>query len=116
MGNIFPRYKINFQLTHEKINPDTANLYYKVYLTTDSGKFEVIEKSPLGIERKDAAFSNNLSYFSETKITEFNDSYNLLTGKVNRIDKTGNTVSVTFQNPKNQLADFQPAMVRPELT
>lgn len=98
-----PDNKLIFELTLEKHENDSSDLTYRILQVVDSGELEVIKSSPLGLLRNDAAFDKNLHDYSETKLADFNESYDLFTGKVRHVEKTGRQQSITFQNEKNQL-------------
>ena len=99
-----PDESLSIVMTHTRLDQEgKTDLSYQVFLKTDTGDLEVIEPSHLGIIRQDAPFTDRLIYSSETDVTDFSGSYELISGKKRKIDYTGNELTVTFKNDSSQL-------------
>ena len=91
-----PDKKIRITLTLKDSKPE-----YKVeWMRNDTG-ITVIEPSPLGITRKDAAFTSNLSFAQQSEIKNIDDNYKMLVGKQSEIHYQANEQTITFRNADN---------------
>ena len=86
---VSPDLQISFKLYEKE-----SHLYYKVLLSDTV----IIEESPVGIERKDAQFSSNLSFISVENQKTIDEKYTLITGKQLECNNNANELTVTFEN------------------
>jgi alpha-glucosidase len=84
-----PDQQISFKLYEKE-----RQIYYQVLLSDTT----IVEESPLGIERNDAQFSNNLSLLSVGDVLTINEEYHLVTGKQLHCNNQANELTVTFEN------------------
>jgi alpha-glucosidase len=80
---------------------ENSQLFYQVE-SINSEKIDlVIEKSPLGIVRKDADFSKDLSFESAGEIKTIDETYKMLIGKQSECRNHANEITITFKNKSN---------------
>jgi alpha-glucosidase len=77
---------------------DQGNLSYAVACRTNGNETVVIENSPLGILRRDEAFTNNFEFVAAGKIRKFDESYQMLIGKQSHLRNRGVEQTFTFKN------------------
>ncbi len=79
-------------------NEMPAKLYYSVYMLRGDSFYQVMELSPLGLEREDTRFVENLELISVKERREVKETYTLRTGK--RLENTGifNELTLTYRN------------------
>lgn len=86
---VSPDQQISFKLYEKE-----SHLYYQVLMSDTV----IIEESPVGIERNDAQFSSNLSFFSVENQKMIDEKYTLVTGKQLECNNNANELTVTFEN------------------
>ncbi|GAB4247519.1 MAG: glycoside hydrolase family 97 protein [Acidobacteriota bacterium] len=74
-------------------------LAFRVLRISDGAETAVIEESPLGIERQDAAFTRDLEFIAATPPEPFHVEYELAHGKVRRISRASLGRTLTFAEP-----------------
>ena len=68
-------------------------LYYRVEAGGPSSHATVLDDSPLGITRADAAFVSGLTFDSASDVALVDDAYTMLTGKKSSIHVTASCPS-----------------------
>lgn len=68
------------------------------YYTVHHGKQDVMEKSPLGVKRRDTDLASGLQVVSSTVMEPVEDQYTLLHGKQKEFDYKANRKVFTFEN------------------
>ncbi len=63
-----PDGKIQFFIQHDENENSDKGLFYHVTIHGNGKKTDVIEPSPLGLERDDQSFYQNLTFQTATKI------------------------------------------------
>jgi len=84
---------LNFKLTL-----DATALSYQVAALSKGAETVVVESSPLGIVRRDEAFTNGLAFVSAGKPKKFDTSYSMVTGKQRKLRDRGVEQSFAFKN------------------
>ena len=89
-------------------NPDKMvdRLYYTVSLRGGRGCREILGPSPLGLEREDGRFVENLRYLSSEKRKNVSDNYRLVSGKQLECSSRFNEMVIRFQNSGGQKMDL----------
>lgn len=87
-----PDKNITALITHEN-----GALTYTVSLK----KSQVIDRSPLGIDRDDQPFSSNLKFLGEISST-VDERYTLLVGKKLQMHNNARELTLTFENPARE--------------
>ena len=94
-GNLRLEVAIQKLMTSER-------LFYSVY-TKQNGSFnQLLDLSPLGIEREDTRFIDNLEFLSLDQDQDVKDSYSLVSGKILDRQYVYNEISLTFKNQDKQ--------------
>lgn len=75
-----------------------AILIYEVYRFKDGIKIPVIEKSPLGLNRKDQQFSEGLSFVSKSDTRVIDERYEMKIGRQSIIRNNANEIELQFKN------------------
>jgi alpha-glucosidase len=85
-------------------NPDNLDnrLFYRVSLRKEGKRQEVIGPSPLGLEREDGRFVENLRYLSSERRKEVTEDYRLVSGKHLDCSSVFNELLIRFQNRGGQ--------------
>jgi hypothetical protein len=78
----------------------SAGLVYEVNALRNGKTTTVIESSPLGIERKDQQFSQNLAFVSKGGERLIDEKYRLLIGRQGECINKAKEVELTFKNEK----------------
>ena len=81
----------------------SANLVYEVSALRNGKSATVIESSPLGIERKDQQFSQNLMFVSKSGEKLIDENYRLLIGRQGECINKSRELELTFKNEKGSL-------------
>ncbi|UCF36798.1 MAG: glycoside hydrolase family 97 catalytic domain-containing protein [Acidobacteriota bacterium] len=81
--------------------PSEEHLHYRVDMTLDHADVNVIGWSPLGIQRADADFSNELSFLSRED-AQLTEKYRLMHGKRSDIESPFNEMTLAFENSSSQ--------------
>ena len=93
-----PDKNLTLTLTWRLKDTTGCELSYAVTSNFDKKTREAILPSPLGIKRKDADFTKGLKPDEAGKVTEFDDTYRMMTGKQKEIRNHGNELSIGFKN------------------
>jgi len=80
---------------------DLGEATYSVFYRSEA----VMENSSLGIRREDADFTSNLKFLSASRISEVNDSYNLLHGKTKKASYLANRRTFSFAGTTGEKMD-----------
>ena len=85
-------------------NPEKMDdkLFYSVTLKENGNRLEPIEPSPLGLEREDGRFIENLRYISSDKKKNVLVTYQLVSGKHLDCCSEFNELLIRFQNRRGQ--------------
>lgn len=78
-------------------------LTYKVDRITAGKTSSVIETSPLGIDREDQQYSENLSFVSSKEVIRIDEKYRMRIGRQSEIRNNANELELTFKNDKGSL-------------
>ena len=97
-----PDKLVNIEVTGKTITGENSRLFYSVSF---KGK-EAIQESPLGIEREDAAFTDNLKFISKSGVKLIDEKYSLKTGKRSLAHNYANEQILTFKNQKGNLLEL----------
>lgn len=97
-----PDEKVVFRLTHEKLDEGKTRISYQVVLNTKDGEKTVLYPSALGIFLKTDSLTNNLSFQSERKKIEIDETYEMIAGKKHKINNHGFEKTVIFQNDQGK--------------
>jgi len=97
-----PDQRIKVEITQLNNNNYTT-LVYEVVVINGKNTIQVLEKSPLGIVRKDQSFAQNLTFFSSSKLKEIDEKYNMLIGRQTAFRNHANEMEYTFKNSKGAL-------------
>lgn len=88
---------INILNTKEGQGGDSRLLY-----TVSFDKKQILQQSPLGIDRSDEQFSKNLTLVSESKSATIDERYTLKSGKRLECHNYANEKTLTFRNKNGQ--------------
>jgi hypothetical protein len=77
-------------------------LFYSVSLKEKGNRLEVIEPSPLGLQREDGRFVENLRYLSSDQRKNVVENYQLISGKHLNCRSEFNELVIRFQNRAGQ--------------
>lgn len=80
------------------VESDGNKLFYLVEKNKDSKYVTVVEKSPLGIVRKDGDFSSNLNFKSKGEIKIIDEQYQMITGKQSVCRNNAQELVLNFTN------------------
>jgi alpha-glucosidase len=78
---------------------DDGKLFYIASLKSGNDFSEVINKSPLGITREDAEFTDNLEFTGASDVSRIDEHYEVLTGKTLKLHNLANERVVSFSIP-----------------
>ncbi|MEE9462150.1 MAG: glycoside hydrolase family 97 catalytic domain-containing protein [Bacteroidales bacterium] len=94
-----PDKKITISINKQG-NPDTMDdmLFYSVSLKEKGNRLQVIEPSPLGLEREDGRFVENLRYLSSDLKKNVRENYRLVSGKHLDCSSEYSELVIHFQN------------------
>jgi alpha-glucosidase len=73
-------------------------LHYTASLKNGNDFSEIIKKSPLGITRDDAGFTENLEFIGASDVTRIDEHYKVLTGKALNLHNLANERIVSFSS------------------
>lgn len=92
------------QVRIEIINQENSSdgLIYSVYFKEDGSYRQILDPSPLGIDREDTRFIGNLEFVSEEKELNVEDHYTLVSGKKLQCKSVFNSLKLTFNNQDKQ--------------
>ena len=77
-------------------------LIYSVSMKEQGNRLQVIEHSPLGLEREDGRFAENLRYLSSDRKKNILENYHLISGKNLDCRSEFNELVIRFQNRAGQ--------------
>lgn len=84
-------------------NPvETGQLHYQVYVNRNGSFTRITDPSPLGIEREDGRFIDNLELVSVEKDEDLQDHYSLVSGKQLACRTIWNEMELCFTNQQEQ--------------
>jgi alpha-glucosidase len=98
-----PDQSLSISVSLERNTNQKASLVYKVDRLKDGKSTPVIEISPMGINRKDQQFSDNLSFVSSGEITTIDEKYTMLIGRQSECVNHAKEQTLTFKNEKGSL-------------
>lgn len=101
---VSPNKKIKLIITSKKasVGSSFGLVGFKIMYKNKSEYVEVIPNSPLGIERKDEQFTDNLKFISESKSKKINQKYEMICGKKILCENWGNEKVFKYVNSNNQ--------------
>lgn len=85
---------------------EDGKLYYNASLKKDDQFADVIQKSPLGITRKDADFSTGLSFIKASEVVEIDEHYDVITGKALKLHNQAKELTASFSIPGGHQLDI----------
>jgi hypothetical protein len=99
-----PNKKIKVVLATKLVSNGNTDgqLCFKILYKNDSGYVEVLPNSPLGIERNDQRFIENLLLVGESKAVVIHDKYEMIIGKRKICENFGTEKVIKFKNSNNQ--------------
>ncbi|MFO7935844.1 MAG: glycoside hydrolase family 97 catalytic domain-containing protein [Bacteroidales bacterium] len=80
----------------------TGQLHYLVYMNRDGSFIRLTDPSPLGIEREDGSFIDNLELMSVKQKEDLKDRYSLVSGKKLTCESLWNEMELCFTNQEKQ--------------
>jgi alpha-glucosidase len=80
---------------------ETGKVFYSAFLKEGNEFKMIVQKSPMGIARKDADFTKNLTFSGNSTTREIDEQYEVVTGKKRKLQNRANELSVEFEDPKN---------------
>lgn len=98
-----PDRKIEVKIYQQKNKQKIDELFYEVFSVKGKQTNTIIERSPLGIVRKDQQFAQNLTFISSSKLNVIDEKYDMLIGRQTAFRNHANEMEFTFQNPKGAL-------------
>ena len=98
-----PDNNILISVSEVKNADQRSVLQYKVERLNGSDTIAVIESSPLGINRKDQQFSENLTFVSKSEVKTIDEKYTMKIGRQTECRNNANELELTFQNDKGSL-------------
>ena len=93
---------VSFQTDVDK----NTQLVYQVDRKQDEKSISVIEKSPIGIIRKDQQFAENMLFVSKSKTKTIDEKYKMKIGRQLNIRNKAKELELTFKNDKGSLIQF----------
>lgn len=84
---------------------ENGKLFYTASLKNGTEFSEVINKSPLGIKRKDADFTENLEFTGSSDVSRIDEHYDVLTGKALKLHNLANERVISFSIPGGHRLD-----------
>jgi len=93
-----PDNNISIIVNIKKGENQQTSLVYEVVSLKDGKATKVIESSPLGINRKDEQFSENLSFVSKSDVKTIDETYTMQIGRQSKIRNNANEIELTFKN------------------
>lgn len=86
---------------------EQGKIFYSAFMKVGDESKMIIQKSPLGISRKDADFSKNLVFSGISMMKEIDEQYEVITGKNRQLHNRANELTVEFEDPiKNKVQLF----------
>jgi len=98
-----PDSNILISIAVEQSTPEKTVLVYKVDRINGTDTLSVIETSPLGINRKDQQFSENLSFVSASEVKTIDEQYTMKIGRQTECRNNAKELELTFKNDKGSL-------------
>ena len=98
-----PDSKIKITLTLNSVQDATGTLSYLVVKKNRGVESQVLDSSPLGIERDDEQFVQKLRFISADKVVAISDAYQLKAGRQNQYKNNANEQTFTFRNETGSL-------------
>ncbi len=92
-------------VTVESIQPENR-ISYQVTSRTDTGDIVIISSSPLGIEREDQQFIEELSFVSASRVEAIDERYSLIHGKRKDCHDFSNQLTLHFANEQSGQLDL----------
>jgi alpha-glucosidase len=80
------------------VTTDGKNVFYSIVTLSNGTETVVLPASPLGLERSDASFYNNLVVDSLTREAEISDSYTMITGKQRQLSYKAHEATLYLSN------------------
>ncbi len=84
---------------------EDGKLLYTASLRNGNDVSEVIKKSPLGIVRDDAQFTDNMEFKGASDVKRIDEHYSVLTGKALKLHNLANEQVVSFSNSEGNRID-----------
>ncbi|MRX40216.1 glycoside hydrolase family 97 protein [Flavobacterium sp. LC2016-23] len=101
---VSPNKKIKLIINSKKASDQNsfAQVSFKIMYKNKSEYVEVIPDSPLGIERSDQKFTDNLQFISESEPKEVNQNYEMISGKQKWCDNAGTEKVFKYVNSNRE--------------
>lgn len=93
-----PDNQLQIVVVNESLNDKTSQLFYTVNYKGE----KVILRSPLGIDREDEQFTENLSPDSKDILSTIDEKYTLKAGKKLEVRNHANELTLSFKNPNGK--------------
>ncbi|MEN8228916.1 MAG: glycoside hydrolase family 97 catalytic domain-containing protein [Bacteroidota bacterium] len=100
-----PDQQIRVNIHQQELN-SSNRLFYSVYRKENRSFIQLTDPSPLGIEREDSRFVENLEFVSAEIKSNQKDQYSLVSGKNLNHQNRFNTITLTFKNLDKQKVSF----------
>ncbi|WP_319592479.1 glycoside hydrolase family 97 catalytic domain-containing protein [uncultured Draconibacterium sp.] len=81
---------------------EDGKLSYSAQIKQGENFIDAIQKSPLGIVRKDVDFTQNLKFVKSSAIKEIDEKYNVITGKNLELHNRAKELTIDFTSPEGQ--------------
>jgi len=94
-----PDKLVKIEIKNKMVTNDKGESFRLFYRVSFNGK-EAILESPLGIEREDAQFVNDLKLVSQSEVKLIDEKYSLKSGKRSEARNYAHELALTFQNPE----------------
>ncbi len=96
-----PDHKIRIEISKQTLM-SSDRLYYSIYRQKNGSYSQIMDLSPLGIDREDSRFIDNLKFVSMEQELDVEDNYTLVSGKKLNCKTSFNSMTLTFKNPDKQ--------------
>ncbi len=96
-----PDHQIRVEISNVEMS-SSSRLYYTIFFQDNGSYKKVMDASPLGIEREDTRFIENLELVSSRVETDVEDDYHLVSGKKLECHTSFNGLTLTFKNQNKQ--------------
>jgi hypothetical protein len=96
-----PDHQIRVEISNVEMS-SSSRLYYTIFFQDNGSYKKVMDASPLGIEREDTRFIENLELVSSRVETDVEDDYHLVSGKKLECHTSFNGLTLTFKNQNRQ--------------
>ncbi len=89
-----------------KVELKDSALFYNVVKNSNSQAIPVLDRSPLGITRKDQDFTGSLKYVKKSEVSFIDETYTMSVGKQTELRNNANELVLTFENMSGSMLDL----------